>query len=143
MNRRQLFAASLPLALAAQTATAADAPPPSAPAPTTPLFPDDVEFWFETQRMFGADEWGGASFGEVLATSAKIKAGDYDSWYDAWNAIADRIAAEGDAQLGKGRKVSARDSYLRASNYYRSSEFFLHATPKDPRVTRAYERSVG
>ena len=92
--------------------------------------------------MLGADEYGGASFGEVLATCDRIKAGDYDSWYNAWNAIADRIAAEGDAQLAKGRKISARDSYLRASSYYRCSEFFLHANPKDPRVDRAYRRSV-
>src|SRR6202012_5604428 len=46
------------------------------------------------------------------------------------------------AQLTRGRKISARDSFLRASNYYRCSEFFLHATPKDPRVARAYQRSV-
>jgi len=147
MNRRQLFATGLTSALAAATATsalAADAPPAAAApaAPPTPLFPDDAEFWFETVRMFGADEYGGASFGEVLATSARIKAGDYDSWYDAWNGIADRVSAEGAAQLAKGHAVSARDSFLRASNYYRSSEFFLHATPKDPRVTRAYARSV-
>src|SRR5271170_3203697 len=124
MNRRELFAAGLPLALAAGTA-AAQTPAIAAATPATPLFPDDVEFWFETVRMFGADEYGGASFGEVLATSARIKAGDYDSWYDAWNGIADRVAGEGDAQLAKSHKVSARDSYLRASNYYRSSEFFL------------------
>jgi dienelactone hydrolase len=140
MNRRDLITAGLPLALAAGAAQAAEPATPA--APTTPLFPEDVQFWFETQRMFGADEYGGASFGEVLATSSRITAGDYDSWYDAWNAIADRIAAEAEAQLARGHRISARDSYLRASNYYRSSEFFLHANPKDPRVSRAYQRSV-
>src|SRR5580693_6200764 len=123
MDRRQLLAAGLPLALTAGAAGASAPPGVAAPAGKTPLFPDDVQFWFETVRMFGADEYGGASFGEVLATSQRIAAGDYDSWYDAWNGIADRIAGEGDGQLAKGHKVSARDSYLRASNYYRSSEF--------------------
>jgi pimeloyl-ACP methyl ester carboxylesterase len=142
MNRREIFAFGLPLALAAGR-TEAQTAPMAQPAPSkTPLFPEDEEFWFETVRMFGADEYGGASFGEVLATCARIKAGDYDSWYDGWNGNADRIAKEGDQQLAKGHKVSARDSYLRASNYYRSSEFFLHATPQDPRVTRAFRRSV-
>jgi dienelactone hydrolase len=151
MNRRHLFAAALAVAPAAaalaaartanaQTANAQTGAPP--PAPPTPLFPDDAQFWFETVRMFGADEYGAASFGEVLAVSARIKAGDYDSWYEAWNAIADRIAHEGQAQLGRGHRISARDSFLRASNYYRSSEFFLHAQPKDPRVARAYQQSV-
>jgi alpha-beta hydrolase superfamily lysophospholipase len=143
MDRRTLIALGPALALAATTAGAQDAAASAgAAAQKSPLFADDAQFWFETVRMFGADEYGGASFGEVLATSAQIKAGDYDSWYDAWNAIADRIAAEADGQLAKGHRVSARDSYLRASNYYRCSEFFLHATPKDPRVTRAYKRSV-
>lgn len=141
MDRRTLFALGPALALAAG-ATAAQTPTPALTTPPTPLFPDDAQFWFETVRMFGADEYGGASFGEVLATSALIKAGDYDSWYEAWNTIADRIAGEGDGQMAKGRKISARDSYLRASNYYRCSEFFLHANPKDPRVARAYRRSV-
>src|ERR1700744_4173076 len=109
MDRRQLFAAGLPMALAASLADAQ--PVPVASGAKTPLFPEDAQFWFETVRMFGADEYGGASFGEVLATSALIKAGDYDSWYDAWNAIADRIAAEGDSQLAKGHAISARDSY--------------------------------
>ncbi len=142
MNRRQMFAASLTTALAAGAGVGAASAQPAPASAATPLFPDDAQFWFETLRMFGADEYGGASFGEVLATSARIKAGDYDSWHAAWNEIADRLAAEADVQLAKGAAVSARDNYLRASNYYRSSEFFLHATPKDPRVARAYERSV-
>ncbi|THD74368.1 MAG: alpha/beta hydrolase [Phenylobacterium sp.] len=144
MNRRALLAFSLPLALAAGAAQAAEpasggATPASAP---TPLFPDDAQFWFETQRMFGADEYGAAAFGEVMAVSTRIKGGDYDSWYAAWNEAADRTAHEGEAQLARGHRISARDSLLRASNYYRSSEFFLHANPKDPRIGRAYRRSV-
>ncbi|MFI9329321.1 alpha/beta hydrolase family protein [Kitasatospora sp. NPDC052868] len=38
--------------------------------------------------------------------------------------------------------MSARDGFLRASNYYRSAEFFLHGRPCDPRHEHAYERSV-
>ncbi|MGO9768774.1 MAG: alpha/beta hydrolase family protein [Roseiarcus sp.] len=107
-----------------------------------PLFPDDAQFWFETVRVFGAADYGGSQFGEVLAISRRIKSGDYDSWYDAWNAAADRVAEAGDDQLKRGHRVSARDSLLRASNYYRSSEFFLHGQPKDPRIARAYRRAV-
>ncbi len=142
MTRRELFAAGAPLALAASAATAADAPAPAAVNGGPSIFPDDAQFWFETLRMFGADEYGGASPGEVLAVSSRIKAGDYDSWYEVWNGAADRIAAEGEGQLAKGHRISARDSFLRASNYYRSSEFFLHANGADPRVSRAYRRSV-
>jgi dienelactone hydrolase len=152
MNRRSLFhtAAALAAATAAATvstrvlAQAASAPAVSpAPAGTDALlFKDDPQFWYETVRMFGAAEYGGALFGEVIAIAQKIRPGDYDSWYDAHNAFADRLAAEAEAQLKKGHRISARDNFLRACNYYRSSEFFLHANPSDPRMAHAYERSV-
>jgi alpha-beta hydrolase superfamily lysophospholipase len=112
------------------------------PEAKPPLFPDNPHFWFETLRVIAADEYGGSQFGEVLAVANRIKGGDYDSWFEAWNAIADRVATEADDRLGRGHRVSARDGFLRASNYYRSSEFFLHGTPRDPRVARAYRRSV-
>src|ERR1700678_4101228 len=85
---------------------------------------------------------GGALFGEVIAIAKNIKSGDYDSWYDAHNAFADRLADEAEGQLKKGHKISARDNFLRASNYYRSAEFFRHANPNDPRVKRAFERTT-
>lgn len=145
MNRRGLLALGFPLAVAATAAAqpaAAQVAAQTGAQPTTPLFPDDVQFWFETVRAFGNAEYGGAQFGEVLATSARIKTGDYDSWYEAWNATADRTAKEAADQLAHGHKISARDGFLRASNYYRSSEFFLHGAPKDPRIARAYRLSV-
>jgi dienelactone hydrolase len=106
------------------------------------LFPDDPHFWFETLRVIAADEYGASLVGEVLAIASLIKTGDYDSWYEAWNAAADRVADEANDRLGRGHRVSARDGLLRASNYYRSSEFFLHGNPSDPRIARAYRRSV-
>lgn len=106
------------------------------------LFKDNPEFWFETVRLFGAAEYGGALFGEVIAITRNIKSGDYDSWYDAHSAVADRLADEAAAQLKKGHTISARDNYLRACSYYRSAEFFLHANPDDPRMKRAFERTT-
>lgn len=106
------------------------------------LFKDDAEFWYETVRLFGASDYGGASFGEVIALTRNIRAGDYDSWYEGNSSFADRLADEADRQLAKGHRISARDNYLRACNYYRSAEFFLHANPADARVARAFERST-
>jgi hypothetical protein len=145
--QRLLPALPIQVALAAEgIAASAHARTPQAtskPAgPPNPLFPDDAEFWYETPGMLGADEYGAGSFGEVLAICRQIKAGDYDSRYDAWNAAADGLAGEADGQLARGHKVGARDNYLRAANNYRSSEFFLHATPKDPSVVRAYGRQI-
>jgi hypothetical protein len=106
------------------------------------LFPEDPQFWYETQRVLGHTAYGGADTGEVLSTAQRITAGDYDSWNKEWVAIADRLADEAEQSLKKGHPISARDGLMRASSYYRSAEFFLHANPGDPRVKYSYERSV-
>lgn len=148
MDRRAFLALGI-IPVAAMTASGgragetASGGTPGIPVPANRLlFPDDAQFWFETQRAFGAVEYGGALFGEVLSTSSRIKSGDYDSWYQAWNETADRIAKEASDQFARGHRVSARDSYLRASGYYFTSEFFLHGNPRDPRIARAYRLSV-
>ncbi|WP_445169249.1 alpha/beta hydrolase family protein [Mycolicibacterium sp. Dal123E01] len=105
------------------------------------LFADDTSFWYETLRVLGAVAYGGADIGEVLVTAQAITAGDYDSWYDQWLATADRIAAEADKAHAAGHFVSARDGLLRASNYYRSADFYLHGNPQDPRVSHSYTRA--
>jgi len=140
MSTQMLAQAAAILAAAAspaKSATLAKAAPPADSGTEALLFKDDPEFWFEISRLFGAADYGGALFGEVIAISKNIKSGDYDSWYDAHTLVADRLADEADGQLRKGHKISARDSYLRACSYYRSAEFFLHANPQDPRVKRA------
>jgi hypothetical protein len=107
-----------------------------------PIFPDNIQFWYETKRAFGASSYGASEFGEVLATVNRIISGDADSWYNEWNAAAERVFAEAEAQLKAGHRVSARDGYLRATTYFRNSEFFLHGNPEDPRIYSAYKKSV-
>ena len=107
------------------------------------LFPGNEQFWYETLRSFSHIAYGGADFGEVAAITGRITEGDYDSWYDAWLAAAERLAAEAGDALRAGHRASARDGLLRASDYYRSAEFFLHGQPGDPRHYHAYARSVG
>ncbi|MFE2526642.1 alpha/beta fold hydrolase [Streptomyces sp. NPDC059382] len=106
------------------------------------LFPDNPQFWYETLRSMSHIAYGGADFGEVVSTAGRIKEGDYDSWYEEWLATADRVADEARRALDAGHAVSARDGFLRASNYYRSAEFFQHGSPCDPRHDHAYDRSV-
>ena len=145
MSTQMLAQSASILAAAASpagSATPAKAAPQDDSGTEALLFKDDPEFWFEISRLFGAADYGGALFGEVIAIAKNIKSGDYDSWYDAHTVLADRLADEAAGQLRRGHKISARDSYLRACSYYRSAEFFLHANPQDPRVKRAYERSV-
>jgi hypothetical protein len=113
------------------------------PAPAKyPFFPDNEEFWFEAQRAFGAASYGASEFGEVMTTVGRIASGDYDGWYNEWDATAERVFAEAEAQRAAGHRVSARDGYLRAAAYFRTSEFFLHGNHEDPRIYSAYETSI-
>ncbi len=114
----------------------------SSGGPKTPFFPDNIQFWYETQRAFGTSSYGGSEFGEVLATVSRIVSGDAASWYAEWNATAERVSHEAESQLTRGHRISARDGFLRAATYYRTSEFFLHGNPDDPRIYSAYEKSV-
>ncbi|APR78266.1 Hypothetical protein A7982_03613 [Minicystis rosea] len=103
------------------------------------LFQDDPQFWFETLRALGHTTYGGADVNEVLATAQTIVPGDYESWYAAWRALAERVEREGRASKGA---ITQRDALLRASNYWRSAEFFLHGVNEDPRAREVYLRSV-
>jgi uncharacterized protein (TIGR03086 family) len=106
------------------------------------FFPDHPSFWYETLRTLGHIAYGGADFGEVAVTAQSITGGDYDSWHDQWLANADRVADRARIALESGHRTSARDGFLRASNYYRCAEFFLHGDTADPRIRHAYDASV-
>jgi hypothetical protein len=85
---------------------------------------NDESFSFETLRTAGFANYGGADLGEVIVTAAAIPEGDEDAWLQQWEATASRVARIGEAALASGHRVSAREAFFRASNYYRTSEFF-------------------
>jgi pimeloyl-ACP methyl ester carboxylesterase len=92
------------------------------------LFKDE-SYSFETLRAAGSAPYGGADLGEVIATARLIRGGDDESWRRSWQATAERVHGLADTALASGHRVSARAAYLRASNYYRTAEFFQRANP--------------
>jgi pimeloyl-ACP methyl ester carboxylesterase len=89
---------------------------------------------FQTLRVMGTAPAGGADIGEVLATADRIKEGDDESWCREWLKTAQRVERLAADSLAAGHAVSAREAYLRASNYYRSAEYFLHGDVRDSRI---------
>jgi len=87
--------------------------------------------------MFALDR--GADFGECVTTVGRVPEGDLDAWHREWVATGDRIAAIGDASAAAGHRVSAREAYYRACNYYRVSYLPLYGAPTDPRLVAAFE----
>ncbi len=101
----------------------------------------DAQYSFQCLRAASQSVAGGADIGEVLLTAGRIKEGDDESWYREWLTTADRLEKTADRFLAEGHKVSAKEAFFRASNYYRSAEFFLHSNPEDPRILSTWRRS--
>jgi pimeloyl-ACP methyl ester carboxylesterase len=100
----------------------------------------DPTFSLQLLRAIGETYYKGADIGECLSTAYRIKEGDFDSWHVEWLRTAKRVHKYADESLSTGHKISAREAYLRASNYYRVAEFLL-IDPKDPRIQNTWGRS--
>ncbi len=104
------------------------------------LFTDN-QYSFQMLRAISGTAGGAADIGECLVTAARITEGDDESWYKEWMRTAQRREQTGEEFLGQGHALSAGREYLRASNYYRTAEFFLHANPDDPRINETWRKS--
>ncbi len=94
------------------------------------LFFKDPTFNYESIRALGYAYTGGADLGEGISTLKAIKDSDINSWYQQWLATANRVENLAEKMEEQGDKVSAREAYFRASNYYRSAGFYMDA-PKN------------
>jgi hypothetical protein len=100
-------------------------------------------FSFQLLRIMGQTYYGGADIGECLSTAYQIREGDIESWYNEWLKTANRVYSYAEDCMSKGHKVSARDAYLRATNYYQNgAAFYLDTNPSDPRITSTWEKGV-
>lgn len=103
------------------------------------LFEDEA-FSFEALRAAGFANYGGADLGEVLAIANAIgSTGTEDAWQREWARAGARAQSLAEASLARGHRVSAREAFLRASNYFRTAEFFLRNNPtQDPAVKELF-----
>ncbi len=96
---------------------------------------EDKSFSFETLRAAGFAVDGGADLAEVLMTASAIGEADEVAWHREWKATAQRIHRIGEQAADKGHRISAKEAFLRASNYYRMAEFYRRADPaNDPEI---------
>ncbi|AKS32809.1 alpha/beta hydrolase family protein [Mycolicibacterium goodii] len=103
---------------------------------------DDESFSFETLRAAGYANYGGADLGDILVTARAIPEGDEQAWFREWKATAERVEALGRRSQAAGHPVSAREALLRASNYYRTAEFYRRENPwEDGEARDTFERS--
>ena len=91
-------------------------------------------------RAVGHSSSGGAEIAECVVAASQIREPNAEDWFRAWSGLAERVFAQGEASGASGHLVSARASYLRASNYFRTAYTFLIGEPVDPRLVAAYRR---
>lgn len=109
---------------------------------TTDVFEgfESEEFTAQLERTLGKVYYGCADVGECLATADRIDDGDYGSWYDEWVATAEAVEALAHESRDGGHSVSAREAFLRATEYYRSAYFFRRRDLDDPMLHDAWRR---
>jgi alpha-beta hydrolase superfamily lysophospholipase len=93
----------------------------------------DPTFSLQLLRAISETYFRGADIGECISTAYRIEEGNFESWHREWLKTAKRIHGYAEECILKNHKISARDAYLRASNYYRVSAFLL-VDPNDPRI---------
>ena len=92
------------------------------------------------QRTLAYMNANAAEIGECLHTAQRINEKDPESWLTEWARLAARLDKQGDQSLAKGDTVSARESFQKASNYYRAAEY--GCLPSHPRYHELWSKSV-
>lgn len=108
-------------------------------SPVTILL-DDPDMDAQLGRSLIAVAAEAADLGEVMATAGRTRPGDYDSWFDEWSATAEVAHTLGVDALRGGHVVTSRKAFLRASEYWRQSFFFLRRDINDQRLQHAWRR---
>lgn len=101
---------------------------------------NDPTFSLQLLRAISETYYKGADIGECLSTAYRIKENDFESWHNEWLKTSRRVHTYAQECLKRGHSISARDAFLRASNYYRVSGFLI-IEPKDKRSIETWKLS--
>jgi Alpha/beta hydrolase family len=95
----------------------------------------------QTLFALGSAGYGIAEVGEVLSAVDRVnaKGPSYQTFFDELLALGQGLASQAARALKNGRRVTARERYLRAAEYYSQALYFVLGTN---RPTRARERQV-
>lgn len=102
-----------------------------------------ANMWFNAQfeRTLGHTSVGGADLGECFSLIKELNKDDFQIWFQAWYGLGTTLESQAQSYASSGDHYSAYCAYLRASNYFRSSFFFLDENPSDSRIEKAYDQS--
>lgn len=93
-------------------------------------------------KVMGEAVYGASDIRECWQTINKIRSGKSENWSDAWIKIAGDLEKKAYAYKRKGNFVSAGETFLRASNYYRTALVFFDRRANECRYGDILKRSV-
>lgn len=102
---------------------------------------EDLNFHYEAMRAIGTVPYGGGDVMEIFEVMTKIKAGDFESCYQEWFALAQRVLSTIDeTKEEQYSPATLRNVYFRVSHYIFIADFFLHNEKykNDPRLDECY-----
>lgn len=117
----------------------------AAPAAAFRLF-EDPSFNFEALFALGGAGVN-SEVGEVITAVNQANAAEggvsYQSFFDAMVAMGNATAGRAEAASAAGHRVTARERYLRAAQYYNQALFFVLGTAEPQREADVYETMAG
>ncbi len=99
------------------------------------LFPNHP-FGGHTLRLVAQAQQGGGDVFDIARAMKNVEAGDKDEWEHAWLELAQKTEARAHQALAAGRRVTARQNFFHASNYYRMSDVLLTVADEPKRRER-------
>jgi dienelactone hydrolase len=100
-------------------------------------WPDDPWLSYQFRRALGEAQVGGGSVSESFLVASRMQPPNRETWYVEWRRVADQTRSRAEQAEQAGHVVTARDAWVRATNQYRSAEFWLAAD--DPRRMETFE----
>jgi pimeloyl-ACP methyl ester carboxylesterase len=105
------------------------------------FFKSNECFSYEALRAAGYSNYGGADLAEVIAICSNIRPGNEDDWVREWQKAAERAVSHAVNSKSVKNYESAYHGYLRASNYFRTAEFFRRENVEEDSISKFLYRN--
>lgn len=114
---------------------------------TWQAWPDNPLWSWQVTRIIGLIDFGAANFTEVMEAVQRITPRDEESWHREWLRLGELVTAMARRAEAADNRVSARNGWSRATQYFRLSQFFLpgddpRKIPTLHRMQDAFERAT-
>lgn len=88
---------------------------------------NDAEMDFQLLRQLGSAYYGGTSIGETLSCVSFMQDENADAWAEQFLKLAHKQELDAINRLQKHHYISSKEQFLKATNSYRSVEYFIHS----------------